>query len=596
MRGGGELANVIQIKRGSGAPTTAKIGNHDGELAYDKTNHYLYINNGGTIEKIRAGATDTLATSRTISLSGGVTGTATSFNGSSNISIPVTSIKEKYLEWGGKNWEGAVDPLSSAMSYLHSANRLQFAKPAGIDIEYSTDGGTTWVDYGATDSQKICFVSGVDQPFYLGKATSGTSSINNKLRITVRAADCGVYTKLRTVLFYVANGGTSRLSMQIKYAKRMDESNFATTVGTYPLSGEDVWNSIPISAWYFGGSTTQTSHVGAVQFTIGYASTPDTSQYGKIKNLLFFGETYWTYPSNMAKTGHLYRWDSAQNAIFPGTITASRFVGSADKLTNSRTLQVNLASTSGVSFNGSSNASIGVTGVLPIANGGTGGSTATTARTNLAVPGLKTDGSYMGLTLSDGSDDAWIRTSKNGLIPYKSGGYSQLGTSTWPFSTSYVKEIHENRNILTYLSTESGYQYISCYNPNGVESWSITALDEESGLGGVALHQYDTSGAWKSCLTINRSSDLNLGGKITAKNIDCGKTTLAAPSGGGTASQRIPFNKTFPSVPQVVAVPLTTVPGTCTCGCGSIDTQGFTLYFYRTGNTSTGISWIAIGS
>ncbi len=46
--------------------------------------------------------------------------------------------------------------------------------------------------------------------------------------------------------------------------------------------------------------------------------------------------------------------------------------GSATKLANARTIQTNLASTSAASFNGAANVTPGVTGVLPIANGGTG--------------------------------------------------------------------------------------------------------------------------------------------------------------------------------------------------------------------------------
>ena len=47
-------------------------------------------------------------------------------------------------------------------------------------------------------------------------------------------------------------------------------------------------------------------------------------------------------------------------------------VGSANKLTTARTIQINLASTSSASFDGSANVTPGVTGILPAANGGTG--------------------------------------------------------------------------------------------------------------------------------------------------------------------------------------------------------------------------------
>ena len=42
-----------------------------------------------------------------------------------------------------------------AMSNVHSANRLSFGNANGITIEYSTDGGITWIDYGVDDEGKI---------------------------------------------------------------------------------------------------------------------------------------------------------------------------------------------------------------------------------------------------------------------------------------------------------------------------------------------------------------------------------------------------------------------------------------------------------
>ena len=44
-----------------------------------------------------AGSATKLQTARTIALSGGATGTATSFNGSANITIPITSIDATYI-------------------------------------------------------------------------------------------------------------------------------------------------------------------------------------------------------------------------------------------------------------------------------------------------------------------------------------------------------------------------------------------------------------------------------------------------------------------------------------------------------------------
>lgn len=51
--------------------------------------------------------------------------------------------------------------------------------------------------------------------------------------------------------------------------------------------------------------------------------------------------------------------------------------GSAATLTTGRTIQTNLASTSAATFNGSANITPGVTGTLPVANGGTGKSSST---------------------------------------------------------------------------------------------------------------------------------------------------------------------------------------------------------------------------
>lgn len=64
---------------------------------------------------------------------------------------------------------------------------------------------------------------------------------------------------------------------------------------------------------------------------------------------------------------------------------SSNNAGSATKLATARTIQTNLGSTSSASFDGTANITPGVTGTLPIANGGTGATTASGARANLGA-------------------------------------------------------------------------------------------------------------------------------------------------------------------------------------------------------------------
>ena len=68
---------------------------------------------------------------------------------------------------------------------------------------------------------------------------------------------------------------------------------------------------------------------------------------------------------------------------------------SADKLTTARTIQTNLASTTSASFDGTKNVTPGVTGTLPVANGGTG-------RTDGKAPSLVTKRTIDGVSF-DGS-------------------------------------------------------------------------------------------------------------------------------------------------------------------------------------------------
>lgn len=53
---------------------------------------------------------------------------------------------------------------------------------------------------------------------------------------------------------------------------------------------------------------------------------------------------------------------------------------------------------------------------------------------------------YWGIVNPDGDDQGWTRTAASGILPYRAGGSSQLGSSYWPFSEVHTQNIYVNGN------------------------------------------------------------------------------------------------------------------------------------------------------
>lgn len=71
---------------------------------------------------------------------------------------------------------------------------------------------------------------------------------------------------------------------------------------------------------------------------------------------------------------------------------------------------------------------------------------------------------------------------------------------------------------------------------------------------------------------------------------------LVAPSAGGVISGSGSFTAgRFTVAPTVTITVNSSVPQNCAVGINNVTTTGFTFYFYRTNNTSTSVSWIAVG-
>ena len=320
-----------------------------------------------------AASASKLNTARKIKLTNDATGEV-SFDGTKDVSIAVEipdldtlgeSIdtinkslnKEAYLAWGGRNLSGSVSPVDAASSYLHSANRFQFAKPAGITVEYSRDNGSTFTNYDISDNTKIRLVSGNGASLYIGQR-SGTSSsvtvntIQDQLRVTLHATNMGVYTRLRKLLININTNYSKGCKLKIEKAMKGSETTF-TAIGTYDISGWSGWNSIPIDA-PFGGGSNQTSNIAILRLTFSITSITAGNYNNALTllDILGIGDTYWAYPSNMAKTGHLYSWDASQNASFPAdvSVTNNLDVSGTGSITGNATIGGTLGVTGAATF------------------------------------------------------------------------------------------------------------------------------------------------------------------------------------------------------------------------------------------------------
>lgn len=242
----------------------------------------------------------------------------------------ITSRGEAFLDWGGKNFSGSYGPIDAAMVPELGANRLAFMPADAVTIEYSRDGGSTWTDYGPTDSQKIDLFNGRGSSFTIGKATSGEGNIaTNKyqLRVNIYTSAGHVYTVLNKFVIYLSTSGTNNNWCTIRARKQSDYTagndtwtTFADKISVSGWSGYNVINTSGITTY----GNTASRQYGHIQFIFGCDTGSTNNSYAglNINKIFGFGGVGWTTPSTMAKTGHMYTYDSSQNVTFPAAITS----------------------------------------------------------------------------------------------------------------------------------------------------------------------------------------------------------------------------------------------------------------------------------
>lgn len=232
------------------------------------------------------------------------------------------------ISGGNVNYSGYAGPIESAHIDVLRANRLAFLPASGVKVEYSVDGGTTWVDYGATDDQKASLFAmrmGSAASFYTGKHTKAAEcTTKDQLRITVTPVDR--YASVNMLYLWVSVAGTSA-TVNISRSTIGAKETFTDVRTDVPISGWSGPNEIRFSGGTFGGGSTQTSNAYAYRFT--FKNKADGKGSVSVMDIRMYGPSAWGVPNSMMEKDHIYNWDVNQNVQFPAQVTATKFNGSS---------------------------------------------------------------------------------------------------------------------------------------------------------------------------------------------------------------------------------------------------------------------------
>lgn len=307
-------------------------------------------------------------------------------------------------------WGGAFRRSLSPGDVYFMGQRNSFFGPvaSAITVEYSTDGGQTWIDYGLTDSQKVSLFSQYGtQMIYCGKnthihpgytgSTVGTKDLTNdmvpdqRVRVTIScmktATQKWLYARIRRFGLYIATNsanvpdsvGSKHCVILLRTSNNVSAGvDSWVELGDYNVAGDGGWNSVPCGndtadgGKIFGNASGYFQEIRMVFWSEGLSTNPSASQTGNlaVRNILAFSELIWECNGinpNMTKYGIpcTVSSDGVANFNYGIKFTA-------------RKLKANLARTSDSTFDGSvDQLNIPVTGTLPVGNGGTGKSSVT---------------------------------------------------------------------------------------------------------------------------------------------------------------------------------------------------------------------------
>ena len=278
-------------------------------------------------------------------------------------------IYEASLKWGGRNISDGYSPIDGAMISSLGANRFAFGKAAGITVEYSEDAGETWVEYPLADSAKVRLFSVGNNYLYAGGEKSRPPSVDDMIRVTIDSDVFDTYTALNKFVIELSTGGNSGCYCTIDAALESSPTVFEVFADKVPVSGWSGYNIINTRTFETYGNQPSRQY-GIIRLTFGCTEVNTKYKGLAIIKIMGFGGFGWHTPSNMAQDGHLYSYNTLQEATFPASITAPNFIGKINGYTIETSVPANAKFTDTVYTHPATHPASMITGLAGVATSG----------------------------------------------------------------------------------------------------------------------------------------------------------------------------------------------------------------------------------
>ena len=215
--------------------------------------------------------------------------------------------------------KGKADAVYAAKSHIHSAFDVQFSPrrastgsvmpvhlgimgagrclsaflPAsGIKVEYSNDGGATWLDYGVGDADRRRLASMRDtRIWYKLGGPDALGAHGDMLRITYEPSD-GRYGFVRSALVWASTMGGSDLTCGVETSTVGAKGAWVDRDLRVEMGGWPGPNAVDLPPLTFGGYENQTSNTYGWRFTFGKKEdVPGKVQ--RVGSIDIYGDSVW---------------------------------------------------------------------------------------------------------------------------------------------------------------------------------------------------------------------------------------------------------------------------------------------------------------